>query len=424
MLGEVRDALWDTWKAIDGALRNGCRGCRGGSSLGRLLHKHRGVPFRAPSRRRLTIRQILAWADAHHRRTGRWPTRHSGPAAAAAPGETWSALDGALNHGSRGLPGGDSLAKVLLRYRGVRHTIYRTRLTLKQILAWADAYFRRHGRWPKCNSGRIDGTRDETWMGMHEALRTGKRGLRTGYTLATLLEKHRGAPHKGHRRRLGEREILAWADAHHRRTGRWPDGTSGPIPESPGDTWRTVEVALWKGHRGLSGRDTFFRLFVRHGRIPGDDWRVRRMRLNQRRLTIRRILDWADEYHRRNLRWPTSSAGRIAGTRDESWATVDDALRVGRRGLRGGSSLAKLLEKRRGVRHKGHRPRITNRDILTWADAYHRREGRWPNSTSGPIPKSSGDTWIIVDGALRSGTRGRPGSDSLVRFLRRHGRTG
>jgi hypothetical protein len=74
----------------------------------------------------LTVQQILAWADAHYERTGRWPTRNSGPVQEA-PGETWERIHGALNEGYRGLPGSDSLAQLLDRHgrkrapwRGVR----------------------------------------------------------------------------------------------------------------------------------------------------------------------------------------------------------------------------------------------------------------------------------------------------------------
>jgi hypothetical protein len=64
----------------------------------------------------LTLRQILAWADAHHARTGGWPSACSGPVADA-PGEKWAGLDVALAEGRRGLPGGDSLARLLDRRR-------------------------------------------------------------------------------------------------------------------------------------------------------------------------------------------------------------------------------------------------------------------------------------------------------------------
>jgi hypothetical protein len=67
---------------------------------------------------KLTEALILAWADAHFGRNGRWPSALSG-AVAGAPGETWGALASALRNGCRSLPGGDSLARLLARERGV-----------------------------------------------------------------------------------------------------------------------------------------------------------------------------------------------------------------------------------------------------------------------------------------------------------------
>jgi hypothetical protein len=64
----------------------------------------------------LTVEQVLAWADAHFARTGRWPSAVSGPVADAA-GETWAKIHAALYDGHRGFPGGDSLARLLDRYR-------------------------------------------------------------------------------------------------------------------------------------------------------------------------------------------------------------------------------------------------------------------------------------------------------------------
>jgi hypothetical protein len=100
-------------------LYDGLRGFPGGSSLPRLLARHRGT--RNPmGLRPLQVQQILAWADDHHRTTGRWPTRKAGPVAAA-PGERWLTTDPALRAGGRGLRGGSSLARLLARHRGVRN---------------------------------------------------------------------------------------------------------------------------------------------------------------------------------------------------------------------------------------------------------------------------------------------------------------
>jgi len=49
-------------------------------------------------------------------------------------------------------------------------------------------------------------------------------------------------------------EILAWADAYRAATGRWPIEESGPVAGAPalGETWRRIDQAPRRGHRGLS----------------------------------------------------------------------------------------------------------------------------------------------------------------------------
>jgi hypothetical protein len=99
---------------VNMALWAGRRGLPGGDTLAGLLARERGT---TPRRRSLlTVGQILAWADAHHERTGEWPTLSSGPIAEA-PGEDWHAIHRALSDGNRGLPPGDALPRLLNRYR-------------------------------------------------------------------------------------------------------------------------------------------------------------------------------------------------------------------------------------------------------------------------------------------------------------------
>src|SRR5579862_170815 len=99
-----------------------------------------------------------------------------------------------------------------------------------QILAWADAYHARTGRWPTCQSGRIPETTSGTWAAVDRALRTGYRGLPGGSSLPALLAENRGVPyqprHDSHER-LTIDMILEWADAHHARHGCWPGRQSG-----------------------------------------------------------------------------------------------------------------------------------------------------------------------------------------------------
>jgi hypothetical protein len=55
--------------------------------------------------------------------------------------------------------------------------------------------------------------------------------------------------------------------------------------------------------------------------------------------------------------------------------------------------------------------------VLAWADEYFERHGKWPRYASGAIPKSGGDTWCVVECALREGLPGLPGGLSMHQLL-------
>jgi hypothetical protein len=137
----------------------------------------------------LTIEQILAWADEHHARTGRWPTQHSGWVTAD-PNQDWHAIDLALRQGFRGLPGGDSLPRLLARARGLPERAPRPPLTAELILAWADAHRARAKRWPGVLSGPIHEAPGENWRAVNLALYQGHRGLPGGDSLRRLLRRN------------------------------------------------------------------------------------------------------------------------------------------------------------------------------------------------------------------------------------------
>src|SRR5438445_12249219 len=115
----------------------------------------------------------------------------------------------------------------------------RSPLAPEQVLAWADAFYARHGRWPQASSGLIEGAAGETWLGVDAALRQGHCGLPGGSSLYRLIKAHRpdragglldegmSDPDPTPRRKqrapdLEIEQILAWADAHYERTGEWP----------------------------------------------------------------------------------------------------------------------------------------------------------------------------------------------------------
>jgi hypothetical protein len=205
--------------------------------------------------------------------------------------------------------------------------------------------------------------------------------------------------------------ILTWADAHLARTRHWPNINSGRIAGAIDDTWHRIDDAIRRGYRGLprnSGLSlarvlTIFR-GVRNSEYPPN-------------LNGREIAKWARAHHRRTGRWPNEKSGAVRGAPGETWLAIDMALRKGRRGLFGGSSLARLLEKRFGVRNPATLRQLQIGQILKWADSYHNRAGRWPNSRSDPVALPHGETWGAINAALVNGRRGLPPGSSLFKLL-------
>ncbi|MFO0845323.1 MAG: hypothetical protein U0797_23555 [Gemmataceae bacterium] len=365
--GRVLAAPDETWFNIDQCLRKGLRNLPGGRSLPRLLVRLRGHRHltRPPG---LTEDEIAAWAEEHHARTGDWPTQHSGPVEGR-PGEDWQNIDSALSAGRRGLPGGDSLPRLLERRFGARSMAAVPALTLERIAAWADDHRARTGKWPAIKSGPVALSPDDTWCAVDDALRRGNRGLPGGSSLARLLTRLRGARNHTALPSLTEEEVLAWADDHKARTGNFPTQRSGAVLAAPGEVWNGVDDALRKGRRGLPGGDSVSKLLARHGR--------------------------------------KARHAQPAEARRKPWS---EARRLARR------------PKPRPPR-RPPAPRLTESDVLRHADEHKSRTGRWPQAHSGPVLSAAGENWRKIDNALRLGLRGLPGGDTLARLLRRSGRS-
>lgn len=176
----------ETWQRINAALAQGQRGYPGGDSLPRFLHRELGVVNRLASPR-LSIRRILRWVDEHKIRFGSFPTIHD--KRAPSPGESWLAINASLERGSRGLPGGSSLPKLLAEHRGVARGIHRPRLKLATIVGWARAHHKSTGEWPTEGTGKVMGT-DERWDNIAQCVRLGLRGCPAGWTLKKIIDRY------------------------------------------------------------------------------------------------------------------------------------------------------------------------------------------------------------------------------------------
>jgi hypothetical protein len=159
--------------------------------------------------------------------------------------------------------------------------------------------------------------------------------------------------------------------------------------------------------------------------------RVRRGLILGSVLTEEQILKWADAHREATGRWPMTTSGRLIGIDGESWSAINQAMREGRRGLSGSTTLHRLLgqhrdtsdpvgkENRAGRLTKWSLPRppFTYEAILSWVDEYHRLTCGWPLTTSLPKGLPLGTSWYMVNRAMVQGLRGLPGGTSLAVFL-------
>lgn len=370
--------------------------------------------------RPLTREEILAWADRSHESTGQWPTEKAGEVIGV-PGESWSAISFALRKGSRGLDPGSSLAKLLEEERGVPNHLAKPDLDEQAILEHADAWFKKHGKWPTRSSGEIPGT-NETWMGIERAMQEGGRGLEKkddGDSLARLLMRERAARNIRHLPRLTEKLILEWADTYKKKHDTWPTKRSGSIPGAPaGETWSTVSCALVGKLRKLPRKWNTLAVFLATKR------KAKSAHKTKLELTEKQIIRWARDYKRRTGEWPVpTSTDSVLEAKSESWLKIDRALRMLGRGLPRKTTIVKLVSEMLGGRNKNRPGNLTRKQILAWARAHKKRTGAWPKPSSGPVVGAPGETWSNINAALHRGGRGLPAGLSLKKLLeRRRGR--
>jgi hypothetical protein len=135
-------------------------------------------------------------------------------------------------------------------------------------------------------------------------------------------------------------------------------------------------------------------------------------------LSIELILSWAGAHRERTGQWPSTRSGAIPEAPERNWSAINVALHRGSCGLRGGDSLTALLVRRVG-KSRGRREWFRLQQIEGWARSHQRRRSCWPTCRSSDVVDAPGEAWRAVDKALRQGSRGLPGGDSLARLVGR-----
>jgi hypothetical protein len=111
--------------------------------------------------------------------------------------------------------------------------------------------------------------------------------------------------------------------------------------DAPGETWAGVNAALCKGVRGLPFGGSLAQMLTERRGVHNFK--------GLPRLRVGLLLRWADAHKARCGAWPREKSRLVAYAPGREMVRVNAALRVGLRGLPGGSSLHKLLVARRGA---------------------------------------------------------------------------
>ncbi len=165
----------------------------------------------------------------------------------------------------------------------------------------------------------------------------------------TIAWRKRGARNRKNLPLLTTEQIVAWANAYYKCAQQWPKRDSGPIQDAPGETWKGVDMALVQGCRGFPGGSSLPKFLEEHFGVRNEK--------NLPRLTEDWICERANAHKERTGSWPTETSGQIVDAPEETWKAMQVALYQGRRGLPGGSTLPRLLERHFGVPIRGGRDR-------------------------------------------------------------------
>lgn len=168
----------------------------------------------------------------------------------------WKTIGIALFTGSRGLPGGSSLAKLRRRNTGI-DTGRKSGISLTEDLVWQEilAFKKANGIFPSTNT-KPKTSFGITWSAMSGNLSSGYYGLPGGSSLAKLIEARTGKKRPDNRPlsaiQLTEDMIYERMKAFKSLRGFWPGVNKRHDPTDLG-SWPALADALKHGYRGLPG---------------------------------------------------------------------------------------------------------------------------------------------------------------------------
>lgn len=223
--------------------------------------------------------------------------------------------------------------------------------TPDRIREAVQAYRDVHGKNPVYTGG--DATSyfgyPETWAAIGQCLDLGLRGMPGGSSLHKFLVEQGFAKPIPTKPRLSNsvirRSVLKYTRAN---SGKMPTIRSGDATPYFGypDTWKSVHQALAHGYRGMPGGSSLSKFLSNHGFKPHKPRPKNKPPLTMDAITI--AIQRYRKMHRGN---PSDASGDATPYFDhpETWTAIGQCLRIGFRGLPGGSSLSNLCKELDGV---------------------------------------------------------------------------
>lgn len=264
----------------------------------------------------------------YYKLNNRWPTAITKDPVIDNIMPSWNSLDAALVRKF------DSSIAKLLAERGVLNAISMISLTKDLIINAAKKYYEKEGKWPRATvKGVVPELPGYTWKAIDHALHSGYHGLNTnGSSLFRFLKKE-GLVKIVNRKLLTEELINNAAKKYYDRTGKLPTKyLKSSILELPDFTWKSIDLALKKGHLGIKNKgSSLAKLLASNGFINT---------LNKKKLSEKQIMNAVKKFLKKTNKRPRATTkGSVPGFPGYTWSSIDKALRNGHRGLNGGSSL-------------------------------------------------------------------------------------
>jgi hypothetical protein len=421
----------ETWISIDYSIRNGRRGlAKNDDGLGGLLNATK-IELVAGGKLKgeLTVESILRSAKLFAQKYHKLPTPHDkDKEVPGMPLENWAYINNNIFTGQRGLvqnSGGLKAVLETLKEDLARSGVIKSDLTPNQVLSSARLFYQRFGKLPTKNDGdkEVPGLALENWVAINSSIVNGNRGfLENSGGLKAIVEPLkeeliREGKLKGN---LCEQAIIQAARDVFDQDGRLPSTVDVEVPGMSDETWRCIDSAIKKGHRGLDQLEQGLPGILRSLKVELiEAGRLKPDALYKGDLTPENVIEKAKVFYGQCGRLPSNQdmSKAVPGLNGETWDSVHSCIKRGARGLfkiNGGlPSLLRPLKVelieagklKPDVLYKGE---LTVEGIIKSAKLFFEQHGRLPHSKDKDVPGKFGETWHAINYALMRGGRGLP----------------